>query len=364
VTKHRLSKDTRKSYVWLMTRLYFVVLVLASSALSACAVTSPTSRGYQINTSDVTCDDANRYVQQTLDGMGMRITDFRKARPGAPGYAKAARASDEGGSLKGSVDIACDDAGVHIVPDQAGFLNAQEFERGFFLSMTGRAGLVVEREGRDSTGRVHKREDGTPARTADAGGVETVQTGNDAGTPTPFSENTEGGMEVQIELVRGFATVLDFEANVSAVGILPVKITVENKTSRTYDFNPREVALRKDGTADRIEPLTASAAVSRLKSGKDGDAKKHDDEKAKEEGNDPTPPPPPPPVPGGASVDGLGDVEAASRLLPEREIKKARLEPGKQVSGYLYFPDGKYDRARVTMTDVATGETEGFLVEF
>src|SRR6185503_7082392 len=115
---------------------------------------------------------------------------------------------------------------------------------------------------------------------------------SDAGTPSPFSENTEGGVEVQIELVRGFATVLDFEANVSAVGILPVKITVDNKTSRTYDFNPREVALRKDGTADRIEPLTASAAVSRLKSGKDGGAKKEDDKgDDDEEGNNPTPPP-------------------------------------------------------------------------
>jgi hypothetical protein len=34
------------------------------------------------------------------------------------------------------------------------------------------------------------------------------------------------------------------------------------------------------------------------------------------------------------------------------------------VTGYLYFPDGDYDRARVTMTDAATGETEGFVVEF
>ena len=348
-----------------MSRLRFVFTLLAAFVLSACAAASATSRGYQINTADVTCDDANRYVQQSLTDMGMRVTDFRKARPGSPGYARAVRGADQGGSMKGTVDIACDESGVHIVPDQSGFLNAQEFERGFFLSMTGRADLVVDREGRYSTGTLHKRE-ATPAKaSATTAAAETAQS-SDAGTPTPFSENTEGGVEVQVELVRGFATVLDFEANISAVGILPVKITVDNKTGRTYDFNPREVVLRKDGTADRVEALSASAAVERLKSGKPA-AKNDDDAKDAEDGDGEAKrelPPPPTPVPGGASVDGLGDVESASRLMPEREIKKARLDPGKSVSGYLYFPDGRYDRARVTMTDVATGETEGFLVEF
>jgi hypothetical protein len=264
-----------------MARFHFVVFVLASSVATACAAASPSARGYQINTTDLSCDDANRYVQESLTDMGMHVTDFRKARAGSPGYAKAARSGAEGGSLKGTVDIACDDAGVHVVPDQSGFLNQQEFERGFFLSMTGRADLVVEREGRNSTGWLHKRTAVPTAklhaptgRAGAAGGEVTAQGG--AGTPTPFSENTEGGVEVQVELVRGFATVLDFEANVSAVGILPVKITVDNNTGRTYDFNPREVLLRKDGTADRVEPLTASAAVSRLKSGKPADAKKDD----------------------------------------------------------------------------------------
>jgi hypothetical protein len=337
------------------------LLVLLTLLVASCAAATAVSRGYEIHTSDLTCDDANRHVQQALGGMHMRITDFRKAEPGSPGYAEAVRAKDEGGSMKGTVDIRCDAGMVHVVPDSAGFSAGSEFERGFFLSMTGRADLVVEREGRYSTGVVHKRENTTASARATAdsaldadAALESAQA-NDAGGDTPFAESAEGGVEVQVELVRGFATVLDFEANVSAAGILPVKITVGNKTKRSYDFDPRAVALRKDGTADRTEPMPARQAVERLQShGAQAEGKAPEGEgEAANEG-----------VAGGAEVDGLGDVQAASRIIPEREIKAVRLAPGQNVSGYLYFPDGEYDRARVTMTDVATGETEGFVVEF
>jgi hypothetical protein len=348
-----------------------VALAIVALLVAGCAATRAAGRGYEIHTRDLSCEEANRYTQQALADMGLSLTDFRKAEPGAPGYAKAARGSNEGGALKGSVDIACDAGGVHLIPDQSGVLDSQQFERGFFLSLTGRADLVVEREGRDATGVLHKRTtssaatSGAPAaatapHVSDSGalaagaavGAVTAQNG-DVGADSPFAENTAGGVEVQVELVRGFATVLDFEANVSAVGVLPVKITVANKTSRAYDFNPRDVVLRKDGTADKTEPMTASKAVEKLKSGKVEDSAKDEEQQ--------------PPTPGtvaGAPVKGLGDVDAGSRLLAEREIKKARLEPGQSVSGYVYFPDGDYDRARVNVTDVATGETEGFVVEF
>jgi hypothetical protein len=339
-----------------MRRARSVAIVIP--LLAACATASTVGRGYEIHTSDLSCDEANRYTQQALGDMGLEVTGFRKAQPRSPGYAKASRGAGDGAAVRGRVEIGCDADGVHLVPNQSGFLGSQQFERGFFLSLTGRADLVVEREGRDSTGRLHKREAGeatadSPTRTADATSAAraaTAQAGGATRADSPFSENTAGGVEVQVELVRGFATVLDFEANVSAVGILPVKITVENKTTRTYDFSPKDVVLRKDGTADRVESMSAAKAVERLKS-------------AKGNGEDSQQPPTPDTV-AGAPVKGLGDVEAGSRALADREIKKARLDPGQSVTGYLYFPDAEYDRARVLMTDTATGEAEGFVVEF
>ena len=35
-----------------------------------------------------------------------------------------------------------------------------------------------------------------------------------------------------------------------------------------------------------------------------------------------------------------------------------------RFEGYLYFEVAEYDRARITMIDTATGEIEGFIVEF
>jgi hypothetical protein len=294
-----------------------------------CATMQAVSRGYNINTKDITCEDANRYVQESLADQKMTITEFRKARPGSPGLAKARR-EDARGGLSGTISTTCDDQGVHVIPNETGFSTTRDFERGVFLSFTGRADLVVEREGRYSTGNLHKRKPTENTRI-----LAQADTGKNspASDPTPAST---GGVGVHLELIRGFATVLDFEANVAAVAILPIKVSVENKTARIYDFNPQDVILRKKGSREAAQPLSAREAVERLQARAGAEERSGD----------------------------LGDVAAAVRILPEKEIKPARLKPGASVAGYMYFPEGDYDRARVTMTDVATGETEGFMVEF
>jgi hypothetical protein len=300
--------------------------------VAGCASARAVSRGYNINTSDLTCEEANRYVQESLGDMNMTITEFRKARTGSPGFAKAHREDTRGG-LSGTVEVRCDADGVHILPDESGFSTTRDFERGLFLSLAGRADLVVEREGRYSTGVLHKRQRAAPAgrRETDSGVA-----GNDA-TPAAAAA-ASGVVEVEVEMIRGFATVLDFEANVAAASILPIKVSVTNGSSRAYDFDPRNVALRNRGSREATAPLGAAQAVARLKErvqgGKDG------------------------------ATEELGDVAAAERIIPARELKAMRLLPGATLSGYMYFPDGDYDRARITMSDVATGETEGFLVEF
>jgi hypothetical protein len=54
----------------------------------------------------------------------------------------------------------------------------------------------------------------------------------------------------------------------------------------------------------------------------------------------------------------------ASRIIRQRLLRGGLLRPGARFNGFLYYPVADYDRARIIMIDVATGETEGFIVDF
>ncbi len=310
---------------------------LLVSALTLVAACTPVSRQYEIHTTDMTCDQANRHVHDALVGMGMEITAFQPARAGLPGYAQATRRRGSG-ETGGEVLISCDEHGVHIDASQSGLGGEHEFERGVFLSVSGRADLVPEREGGELAG-LKKRE-------ADPGS--TAATQSDARPAAVASR-----VVVSLEPVVGFETVLDFEANLSDAGVLPVRLTIVNGTDRSYDFDPRDVVLSASEARQRAFPLAPADAAGKLQDrnreligsgGAQGSA---------EDG----------PIEPLAPTE-LGDVRAASELIPRRAVRGGRLEPGEQVSGFIYFAAGSYDRARITMVDVATGETEGFLVEF
>ena len=58
------------------------------------------------------------------------------------------------------------------------------------------------------------------------------------------------------------------------------------------------------------------------------------------------------------------DTAAIEKTLRERALKAQKLAPGSETEGFLYFPTGKYARARATLVDVETKESEGFMVEF
>ena len=49
---------------------------------------------------------------------------------------------------------------------------------------------------------------------------------------------------------------------------------------------------------------------------------------------------------------------------PQRALAAGTLKPGAHAEGFVYFPTGSYARARATLVDVESGESEGFLVEF
>lgn len=285
----------------------FVLVLGLALVTTAC---TPTTKALEIHTDHLSCDEANRFVFGAVEDMKMEVTEFRAAKPGRPGFLKA-----KGKRRSGSVDIRCEADGVHIDPNQSSG-DAMAFERGIFLSVTGRGDLEVDRG--QIIGR--RNQPNSAATSPSPRGAVVVA------RPAPVSRE----LSVVIEPQHGFATVLDFDADLSAAGILPFKFTVRNGSERPYDFDPDDIQLRVSGSRARAEPLATADAVAKLQ----------------------------------AAGDDIGDTASAGRIMTEGRLAGGRLNPGASKSGYLYFPVGDYDRAKVTMTDVRTGEMEGFLVEF
>lgn len=285
----------------------------------AAASCTPVSKSLEIHTDHLSCDEANRYVFGAVQDMDMQVTKFEAAKPGRPGLLKAS-----GKRRSGSVTIRCEADGVHIDPKQSSG-DAMAFERGIFLSVTGRGDLEVDR-GKIVGRRATANSAGSPAPASAAGAAQ------QATAPPALVAEDSSSLTVVVEPQHGFATVLDFDADLSAAGILPLKITVRNGSERPYDFDPDDIQLRVRGSRARAEPLGNAEASARLQAA--------------------------------GSEASIGDTASAARIMAAGRLTGGRLDPGASQTGYLYFPTGEYDRAKVTMTDVRTGEIEGFMVEF
>ncbi|HYB98303.1 MAG TPA: hypothetical protein VEC57_04135 [Candidatus Limnocylindrales bacterium] len=298
---------------------------LAAVALAAC---TPVSQSYIVHSADLTCDEANRVVYASIGDMGMKVTSFSPAAPGRAGKITAV-----GPDRRGDVSITCDAAGVHIDPNQA-TMGDKSFERGIFLSVTGRAGLSV------AHGNIEGRA-GAPAADGSAGaGLSAAAPARPAvrtaAASAPEQEPAGAGMTVRLEPQRGFSTVLDFDADLASAGILPIRVSIRNGTARSYTFDPKDIVVRVRGSRTSADPLSAADAAARLSAAAGA----------------------------GGKQTNIGNVASATKIMTEKALAGARLGPGASTAGYVYYPVGDYDRAKVTMTDVETGELEGFSVEF
>jgi hypothetical protein len=307
-----------------------MLIVLISATVLGAGCITPVSKGYEIHTTDLSCDEANRQVYAALRDMDMEITSFTPAKPGQAGHVSAVRKTDTN-PLAGDVDIRCEGGRVDIQADQRGdLLGDKQFERGVFLGVTGRAGLEVVREGRLATGEVRRR-------TAESAPTQ-ESTAAQAPSPAPSTPGVappaaaSASLDVQMEAVRGFASVLDFDADLGGAGVLPVRVSLRNGTRRAYDFDPTAIVLNVSGQRTRVAPLTPADAYARLAAA-------------------------------GANPS-LGDVNAARGLLAEKALAGGRLSPGASREGFVYFPLDDYDRARLSLVDAATGESESFVVDF
>lgn len=276
-----------------------IVLAALLAALTACG---PPMRQFDLMNQALTCEQANDATLRALESMYFKISEFEPAAAGRPGKVRGKRKATVG-FQNVRVNITCRNGGADVDASEEGdFFGVSDFKQTFYLHFTAAIAEVA------------------------AGGAP----GRDRG---PRSTT---GLQVLIEPVDGLNAKIDFDLDPTAAGVLPVRITINNVTARRYTFDPNEVVLlRTDGA--RVSPLSVAEAAQRIAA---AEAKHRT-------------------AAGGAVVDS---PEAARRL--EQKVLSSHAVAGKQtLKGYLFYPVGQYTKGRLSLEDVESEESEGFVVD-
>lgn len=136
------------------------------------------------------------------------------------------------------------------------------------------------------------------------------------------SRPVERGLAITVLPLANGAASPFAEIDPLAAGILPVRIEIANRTDRRYRFDPAAVRLTTV-QGERRSPLAADDVRRRL----------------------------------AAAVDAVDALLAAGIAAGEIAANEIR-------SGYVYFESAAYQRASVVVTEVESGEAEGFSIRF
>jgi hypothetical protein len=280
------------------------LLCVLSTALSC----TPPIRQYALKDQKLTCARTNDYSYRTLQSMGFAISAFEPAAVGRPGTIHGSR--QERSVQNVTVTITCPSDGTADIDasEDSRLLGQIEFKRGFYMAFTSVAAqaAVIEAAAREEAQR-------------------------------PLERKQAKGLRVFLQPVAGQGAKLDFALDLAADGVLPVRVTINNASARTYSLDPDDVALiQGDGT--RVHPLSVDEVVERVVAA----------EGAKSDG---------------APAAPTGSADIAQRLR-DRLLRTRTVSANQQLSGYLYFPLGTYSKGRVTLEDQESEEAEGFVVEF
>ena len=279
-----------------------LAVVIVLSALVACA--SMHSQ-YNVRRSNLSCDEANRYAFQSLKSLGYTVTSFEPAAVGRAGLLRGTKSEEGRWSQDGVVRIRCDASEVVLEAEDQQLLSQDlTFTRGFYLAFTGIADHAAA---------------GNAYAEQQSGGT------------------SEGGVKFKIQPQLALETKLDFGEDLAAGGVLAVKVNVQNGSNVTYTLDPAAIELRPRGGSGKVTQLDLRAAATAVS-------------RAAKEGLDP----------------GIAGPTAQSieETLRKRALGGGTLKPGDRAEGFVYFPVGSYARARATLVDVESQESEGFLVEF
>ncbi len=226
----------------------------------------------------LTCGDAHRIALEAVGRMGYTVAETTRPAAGVPGIILASR--QEGTKKRAlMVSVVCTGQGAAIEakPESGGMAEVNfpaEFRRSFTAAAANQA----------------------PPRPPAEHGMDVLMT----------FERDGGRQQLGIDL--------------SAVGVLPVRVRITNHTARVYQFKADRVAMQNTA-GERLAPLSVNDLRKKLAA-------------------DPSP------------------------ALQQKMLTSADIEPGQTVSGFLLLPFDSYSRARVELIDRASDESEGFTIEF
>jgi hypothetical protein len=134
-----------------------------------------------------------------------------------------------------------------------------------------------------------------------------------------LGDEPETGLLIAVEPLRAADASAEFGNELNSAGITAVRLKIDNRTDRTYDFGADRVQLvTQEG--ERIDALAA---------------------------------------------ERVGQVSASLQAtMRKKQIGDGQILPKGVLSGFLYFPASAYRRATLVLIDQATEEDEGFSVEF
>jgi hypothetical protein len=257
-----------------MNKAIRIIIICLCGIIAGCAAQQP-PRKRTIEAPALSCEEANRLAYRTVTVLGYSPASLQVATAGSPGHILAKKE----GASDGKVTITCGANGAVVEPEKTGLavpslLGAAERPNEFPQIFT--------------------------------------QTFNILRTQKEYEirQGPEKGLSMMLTRLNSFESQMDLGADLPASGILPVKVEINNNTSRPYGVDASKVYLMTEG-GGRVAPIASPAA---------GQAK---------------------------ALQG-----------------EITLQPGQTVIGYLFYPAGNYSSARTTLVDKETDEGEGFSVQF
>jgi hypothetical protein len=250
------------------------------AAVSGCA-----AHRYDLDPQGLSCDQANRYTYRTVSLMGFQLRRFEPAAVGRDGMLEAVRTRDDEEQVV-RVRVTCDDASAIVLARSDRWWGGSDLERAFAMAF-----IAVTQHGDQS-------------------------------------DADDGGLRIRMEPIPGPAARLDFDLDLAAAGVLPVRVTIDNQTERAYRSEAVSFVLI-DAAGHRTLPLPSDDVA--------------------------------------AAVSSRSEAGVAAGVLAQlraRAFDAALIEGGQRVSGYLFFPLGSYVKGRAVVEEVESGETEGVVVEF
>lgn len=266
------------------------LLPLALAALAGCT----TAKGKSLTLTSASqpgmaCSEAERVAKGALLRLNYSTDSVVSAEPGMPGTVVGHKNSgwatarpEAGDEYTATVTISCSNSGARFeAQTDEPFPGSLSFQRDFERMITAVAARRINRP--------------------------------------RIAERPATGLVISVEPLRSSDASAEFGSDLPAQGITPVRIKIDNRTDRTYDFVADSVTLVTQEGA-RVEPYPDSRA-------------------------------------GKLSADMQTTVN-------KKRIADGRLAPSAVLSGFLYFPASAYRRATLVLIDQETEEEEGFSVEF